>query len=149
MSTPDTLKVLNELIRTSEDGDRGFTEAANITKDAQLKLLFQDCAQQCHEAVIDLQDEVALLGGKFSESGTATGAARRAWINLKSSIGIEDVSLLEEVEREEDKAKAVYLNAVRTELPAKIKGLVQAQCEGAVRNHDRVRDLRNRYRAGV
>ena len=44
-------------------------------------------------------------------------------------------------------AKAAYGDALKEALPADIQAVVQRQYEGVVRNHDQIRDLRNRLRA--
>jgi uncharacterized protein (TIGR02284 family) len=149
MAKTDALKVLGDLVHTSEDGAKGFTEAAHITKDPKLRLLFEEFARECSNAVVELQNEVASLGGKLPEGGTTTGAMQRAWVNVKSTLGGGDLGLLEEVEKEEDRAKATYLDAAKSDLPPKVLALVKTQCSAMVSNHDRIRDLRNQYRAGA
>jgi uncharacterized protein (TIGR02284 family) len=67
---------------------------------------------------------------------------------LKSSVtDRSDLAILEECERGEDVAKARYKKALEADLPDDIRGIVQRQYDGAVRNHDQVRDLRDRYRS--
>ncbi len=58
-----------------------------------------------------------------------------------------NIAVLEEVERGEDHAKAAYKKALKADLPSATRSLVQKQYEGVVRNHDRIRDLRNAYKA--
>ena len=60
----DTVKILNGLIETSEDGLKGFQEAADKAKAPQLKQLFADRAQACNQSVRELQALVTSLGGK-------------------------------------------------------------------------------------
>ena len=55
--------------------------------------------------------------------------------------------MLEECERGEDAAVARYRKALKSSLPANVRTLVERQAEGAQRNHDEVRDLRDRYKA--
>jgi len=54
---------------------------------------------------------------------------------------------LEECERGEDAAKSAYEAALKEDLPADIRTLVERQYQGVKENHDRVRDLRNSTRA--
>jgi len=66
---------------------------------------------------------------------------------LKASIsGRPDLAILEECERGEDVAKARYRKALEGTLPENILIVMQRQYEGVVRNHDQIRDLRDRYR---
>jgi uncharacterized protein (TIGR02284 family) len=75
-------------------------------------------------------------------------AVHRGWISLKSTASTRDSkAILEECERGEDYAKAKYGEALRQELPGAVRELVERQYQGVVANHDRVRDLRNRYRS--
>ena len=145
----DTVKVLNDLITTSEDGEKGFTEAAGIAKDPKLQLLFRECARDCKSATAELQAQVTALGGKPEDSGSIAGAAHRGWVKVKSTVEDSNIAVLEEVERGQDHAKAAYIKAVKADLPPQVKALVQKQHDGALRNHDRIRDLRNQYKAGV
>lgn len=147
MANHEAVDVLNQLIHTSEDGEKGFNEAARIAQDPKLILLFQECAKQCHGAAAELQARVSALGGKPDDRGSIAGAAHRGWVKAKASVADSDVAVLEEVERGEDHAKASYARALKANLPADIRQLVQQQLDGTVRNHDRIRDLRDRYRA--
>jgi uncharacterized protein (TIGR02284 family) len=149
MKDQDAVKILNELIEVSEDGRKGFAEAANDAADANLKTLFEECSRQCDEAVSELQRGVGLLGGKPETSGSIAGGAHRGWLKVKAAMTDNNVAVLEEVERGQDHAKAVYTKAMNSELPASVSHIVQKQCEGALRNHDRIRDLRNAYRSAA
>lgn len=147
MARSDAVDVLNDLIGTSEDGEMGFNEAARITQDVRLTLLFQQCAEQCHSAVAELQAKVSTLGGKPRSRGSVAGAAHRGWIKARSAVADSDMTVLEEVERGENYARAAYARALGTELPAEIRQLVQRQHDGTTRNHERIRRLRDRYQA--
>jgi hypothetical protein len=52
--------------------------------------------------------------------------------------------MLEEVERAEDKAKAA--KALTATLPQQVRMVLQRQHDGAVCNHDLIRDVRNSYK---
>jgi uncharacterized protein (TIGR02284 family) len=147
MSDKEAVSVLNELIVTSEDGEKGFKEAAEIAEDPRLKTLFAECASDCRKAVTQLQSQVSALGGKAEHSGSVAGAAHRGWIKVKATVENKDIAVLEEVERGEDRAKAAYTKALKANLPAAALSLVKEQQVGALRNHDRVRDLRNEFKA--
>jgi uncharacterized protein (TIGR02284 family) len=63
----------------------------------------------------------------------------------------DNVAVLEECERGETLAVMAYENALREELPGELRAILDLQYEGAKRNHDRVRQLRDaaRHRAGT
>ena len=144
-----TTSVLNVLIETSFNGNKGFLAAADDSKNPELQNIFRQRAQDCAKAAAELQQIVTRLGGKPEEGGSVAGAAHRGWVNLKAVVtGRSDLAILEECERGEDVAKAHYRNAVEKEdLPADIRAVVERQYQGAVRNHDQIRDLRDQYKA--
>lgn len=146
MTDTNAIKVLNHLIETSEDGKKGFAEAADKATDATLKALFTDRSRECGKAVDELQRCVQTLGGSPEHGGTVAGAAHRGWVSVKAAVGDSNVAVLEEVERGEDHAKAAYSKALNAELPAEARVLIENQYQGVMRNHDRVRELRNSYR---
>lgn len=142
------VKVLNHLIETSKNGELGFKAAADDTKDPTLKQLFGQRALDCASGAAELQRVVTELGGKPEDSGTVAGAVHRGWTNLKAAVSSRtDLAILEECERGEDVAKAAYADALKETLPENIRVIVQRQQEGVIRNHDQIRDLRNRYKA--
>jgi uncharacterized protein (TIGR02284 family) len=139
--------ILNELIETSLDGEKGFALAANDSKDANLTNVFRQGEQSCRVAAAQLQDQVRTLGGNPQDGGSMKAAVHRGWISLKSAASVRDSkAILEECERGEDYAKAKYGEALRQDLPPAVRELVERQYQGVVANHDRVRDLRNQYR---
>ena len=148
--TDKVVSVLNDLVETSKDGEQGYRTSAEDTKSAELRQVFLEGAQSCTRAVADLQQIISRLGGDPQERGSIAGAVHRGWVNLKASAtGRSDLAILEECERGEDVAKARYRKALETSLPDDIRQIVQRQYEGVQRNHDRVRDLRDRYRASA
>jgi uncharacterized protein (TIGR02284 family) len=139
--------VLNDLVETSRDGATGFKTCAEGAKDSMLKAFFVTRTQKCEEAVRELNIEVLHHGGKPVEHGSATGALRRAWINIRTAVtSNDDLAVLEVCESAEDAALESYRKALEEELPAHVRTLVQKQYEGAKENHDRVRQLRNERR---
>jgi uncharacterized protein (TIGR02284 family) len=139
--------VLNDLIETSRDGATGFNTCAEGVKDSMLKAFFVKRAQNCEEAVRELNVEVLHHGGKPIEHGSGTGALRRAWIKIRTAVtNNDDLAVLEECERAEDAALESYRKALEEELPTHVRTLVQKQYEGAKENHNRVRQLRNERR---
>jgi uncharacterized protein (TIGR02284 family) len=144
----DTVSVLNNLIETSKDGERGFRKAAEDTTSADLKTLFSSRADDCATGAAQLQAEVQKLGGKPESHGSVGGALHRGWVDVKSAVaGRKDLAILEECEKGEDVAKKHYREALDKDLPADIRTVVERQYQGVVQNHDKIRDLRNEYAA--
>jgi len=144
----NAISILNDLIETSKDGEKGFRTSAEDTRNGELKSVFVARAQDCAKAAADLQQLVTRLGGNPESGGSVAGAVHRGWVNLKSSVtDRSDLAILEECERGEDVAKARYKKALEADLPDDIRDIIQHQYDGAVRNHDQVRDLRDLYRS--
>jgi uncharacterized protein (TIGR02284 family) len=144
----NTTSILNDLIETSKDGEKGFLMSAENAKDPELKALFRQRAEDCARGATELQSIVSRMGGDPEKSGSVAGAVHRGWVNLKASMSTEDdLSILEEVERGEDVAKASYKKALESEdLSPDVRAIVQKQYDGVLRNHDQMRALRDRYR---
>jgi uncharacterized protein (TIGR02284 family) len=149
MSADDVVGVLNNLIQVAQDGREGFAEAAEYAQDAGLKATFLVSSGDCAEAVRELQLAVQTLGSEPVERGSVAGAAHRGWIKLRTRLEDNNLAVLEEVERGEDHAEAVYARALKTRLPPEVKAIVERHRQGVLRNHDRIRDLRNQYRAAA
>jgi uncharacterized protein (TIGR02284 family) len=144
----DPSSVLNDLIETSRDGEKGFRRAAEETTDPELEAVFRKGAARCHAAAHQLQEQVVSLGGKPETGGSALGAAHRGWLDLKAAVtGRDAKAILEECERGEDFAKERYANALKRDLPEDVHALVERQYQGVIENHNRVKALRDRYRA--
>ena len=144
----DTIKILNNLIETSKDGEAGFRTCAKDVKDTQLQSLFNNRARECAAAAGELQGLVLELGGKPEDSTSVGGDMHRRWVDLKSLItGKSDEAILNECERGEDVAKKHYAEALEKDLPPKVREVVQRQYAGVIRNHDQIKALRNVARA--
>lgn len=142
------LSVVNELIETSRDGEKGFRKSAEEVKEPQIKSLFLKRAQNCSTAARELEEQLSLIGGKVEDGGSVAGAVHRGWVNVKASVtGHDTLAILAETERGEDYAKKVYGEALREELPSELRQLIERQYRGVIANHDEVRNLRNTYRA--
>ncbi|MEO6565929.1 MAG: PA2169 family four-helix-bundle protein [Casimicrobiaceae bacterium] len=141
--------ILNGLIETSKDGEKGFRSAAEHTKSTELKGVFLKRAEDCAKGAAELQRIVTNRGEEPEQGGSIAGALHRGWINLKTAVTSDDeLAILEECERGEDVAKAAYRDALdKGNLPAEIRTVVQRQNEGVQKNHDQIRDLRDRYKS--
>ncbi|PZP99734.1 MAG: hypothetical protein DI587_09970 [Variovorax paradoxus] len=144
----EVLESLDDLLKTCRDGEKGFKEAAEHTRTASLATLLRDRAQTCARGAEDLIAAIGRLGGEANDRGSATGALHRGWVSARVSVGaLSDLDMLEECERGEDAALARYRKVLAQALPADVRTLVQQQMEGAQRNHDEIKRLRDAERA--
>jgi uncharacterized protein (TIGR02284 family) len=149
-SREQVVETLNDLLENSRDGELGFKEAAQHSRTPELKALLERRAGNCRTAAEELQAQIARLGGKADERGTVSGAAHRVWLNIRSLFGgASDATILSECERGEDTAVARYRKALKQNLPADIHALVLRQFEGAQRNHDMIKAMRDRAKSAT
>ena len=147
----NVIDTLNDLIEASKDGEYGFRQSGEHAKGADLQQLFVRRADDCHQAVTELQAMVVQLGGEAEDSGTVGGATHRGWVAVKATLSRHtDLALLEEAEDGEDSALESYRKALDGDaLTGEVRALVERQYEGVKRNHAQMRTLRDQARASV
>lgn len=142
------ISTLNDLIEVSKDGEEGFRSSADHVDDPRLKTFFLRRSQEVAASVQELQELVRSLGGEPASSASLGGALHRRWIEIKTALTTHDtVAVLNETERGEDVALNAYRKAAEQDLPTHIRFVVVRQLEGAKRNHDEVKQLRDAARA--
>jgi uncharacterized protein (TIGR02284 family) len=143
----DVVDVLNDLIETCKDGEYGFNELADHTQSNELRSLFRNRALGCGEAAAELQRMASEYGATAKSGGSVAGAVHRGWVSVRSALSSRtDQAMLEECERGEDAAVAQYRRALdERDLPAEVRTLIARQLEGAQRNHDQIKALRDSY----
>ena len=147
LSNDDVVDVLNDLLENARDGEYGFRTCAEQVETANAKQLFASRAEGCRQAGEELIQLIRAYGGEPASGGTAAGAMHRGWVQVKGSVGADsELSILESCERGEDAAVARYRKALKQNLPADVRVVVQKQADGAQKNHDQIRDLRNAAR---
>lgn len=140
-------EVLHELIEVCKDGETGYTHAAGIVDDANLKTYFQQESLVRASFVKSLKHAAETLGDKPDTSGSVAATLHRLWFEAKAGIGLGDQSVLNSVEQGEDRAKQAYEKGLKEDLPADIRGMLQQQAQSVFAAHDYVRDLRDRKKA--
>lgn len=146
----DLIGLLNDLVETSHDGEYGFRECAEHVKSQDIKTLLNRRSDDCRTAVVELQALIRQCGGEPDEGGTVSGAMHRGWVSVRGTLsGYSDQAMLDECERGEDAALARYRKALKENLPASVKAVVERQAQGVQRNHDQIKALRNSLRASA
>jgi uncharacterized protein (TIGR02284 family) len=148
MDSDDVIDTLNDLLESCRDGEFGYRECAGHVKAQNLKTVLQRHEQACRDAGMELQALIGQLGGKADEGGSMTGALHRGWVSVRSTLmSNSDHAMLDECERGEDSALASYRKALKKRLPEWVRAVVQLQSDGAQRNHDQIKALRDSLRA--
>jgi uncharacterized protein (TIGR02284 family) len=138
----DVVAVLNDLIETCKDGEKGFRTAAEGVSNSELGTLFLNYAEQRASFAAELQAEVRRVGGDPETGGTALGALHRGWIDIKSAVaGKDEGAIIAEAERGEDHAVRMYREALEKNLPTAVQTIVENQYIHIRDAHDHVRAL--------
>ncbi|MDM0050412.1 PA2169 family four-helix-bundle protein [Variovorax sp. J22R115] len=147
LSNDDLVDILNDLLENARDGEYGFRACAEEVANANAKQLFASRADGCRQAGIQLIELIRSYGGEPASGGTAAGAMHRGWVHVKGSVGADDeLSILESCERGEDTGLGRYRKALKKNLPVDVREVIRKQAEGAQKNHDQIRELRNAAR---
>ena len=143
MNQKEITSTINNLIETLKDGEKGFKEAADGVRDAELKSLFTEYSAQRHQFASELQNKLRTLGGAETETdGSAAGAMHRGWMDVKSAIsGKDEHAILAECERGEDSAVENYQRVLKQNLPPNVLPVVKHQFTEIKRSHERIRVL--------
>jgi uncharacterized protein (TIGR02284 family) len=145
MTNEKAISVLNNLIETCKDGERGFKTAAEGLTAPDIKNRFLQYSRERAQMTSELQAEVRRLGGDPERSGSMAGALHRGWLDIKSVVtGKDDHAIVAEAERGEDVAKNTYESALQEPLPESARILVDLQANKVRQAHDDVRRLRDR-----
>jgi uncharacterized protein (TIGR02284 family) len=148
MNNDKTLSVLEDLIETCKDGQKGYQDAAEHVKRSDLKTYFNEQRLERGKFAEELRQELSRLGEPDKKpSGSVSAALHRAWIDTKVALGGGDKTILESVESGEDNAKKSYEKALAEPLPADIAAIVRRQAASVQKAHDQIRMLRDTAKA--
>jgi uncharacterized protein (TIGR02284 family) len=136
--------VLLDVIKSLEDGQKGFAAIGEELKDESLKRYFLAESLKRANFRAELENELHRAGmADVKESGSVAGALHRTWAELKSKLGGGDHTLLESAESGEDEAKKAYKDALEQELPLPIRTLLTEQQAHVLMSHDFVKRARD------
>jgi uncharacterized protein (TIGR02284 family) len=144
MDENNTISVVENLIETCKDGQKGYQDAASHVKRSDLKTYFNQQSLERASFAGELEAELIRLGKPDKKiSRSVGGALRRAWIDTKVSLGGGDKTILESVEAGEDNAKEAYEKALTGSLPGNLMEIIRRQAAGVQRAHNKVKSLRD------
>jgi uncharacterized protein (TIGR02284 family) len=120
--------VLNHLIETCRDAERGFRTAAEHVANPEVKRTFLRLAQQRHEFAEELLPHAYRLGGAADADGTGMATMHRTWMQVRARLAANpERAIVEEAVRGERYARSVYDEAVQDVLPPDVRDIVEAQ----------------------
>ena len=150
MDENNAISVVENLIETNKDGQKGYQDAATHVKRADLKTYFNEQSLERSRFAGELEAELVRLGKPDKKvSGSASAAMHRAWIDTKVALGGGDKTILESVEKGEDNAKDSYQKSLQGTLPANLTEIIRRQAASVQQAHDKVRNLRDTAKAAA
>jgi len=150
MNETNAISVLENLIETCKDGQKGYQDAATHVKRSDLKTYFNEQSLERSRFAGELEAELIRLGKPDKKvSGSVGASLHRAWIDTKVSLGGGDKTILESVEAGEDNAKEAYQKAITDDLPENIAQIVRRQAASVQAAHDKVKSLRDAAKAAA
>ena len=148
MNEKDAISVIEDLIETCKDGQKGYQDAATHVKRSDLKTYFNEQSLERSSFAGELEAELIRLGKPDKKvSGSVGASLHRAWVDTKAALGAGDHSILEAVEAGEDNAKKSYEKAVTSDLPENLAQIVRRQAASVQAAHDKVKSLRDSAKA--
>ena len=144
MEAKATQALLNELVETLKDGQKGYADAMTDVEDASLKDTFRKYAAQRSEYITEIEDQMFKLNLKPDESGSVTATVHRAWIDLKAALTSKDNNaVLNECERGDDYAVKAYQTALKAQdLPTPVKTVIEKQYQGVQEALNTIKSLK-------
>jgi uncharacterized protein (TIGR02284 family) len=139
--TPDVVRLLNTLLETCTDAEKGYGAAAADASAPALKTLFRDYETQRADFVGELTSAIEKLGVFPQSHGSFKGTAHRGFIGVRRAIeGRSDAIILAECERGERSALARYDRALARvtldALPLDVRAMVIDQRAAIKLAHD-------------
>lgn len=126
MTASDPRAVLNSLIETCKDAERGLLHAAELVKNPILQTFFTDTAHRRAQFAADLLPHAQRLGGTETADGTAGATLHRKWMDVRSALsGHDDRAVISEAERGDSITVLAFKSAVEGVLPATVRDLVE------------------------
>ncbi len=137
-----TTTTLLALLRVSGDGEQGYRAAAHdLDEPAQRDALVR-IAKERAEIAENLRSALVALGISARFEGTVFGAVHRGWIDTGAKVALGKTRrILRACERGDELAVRTYRAALRSDLPAATRAMVQAQLAVIERSLEAVRAL--------
>jgi len=149
MSEPSPRAVLNHLIETCKDAERGFRHAESLVHDPAMKSEFAGLAERRGRFAGDLVPHAQRLGGDAAAEGTAGAAMHRRWMDVRDRMsGHDDGAVVAEVRRGDAVTLLAFKNAVEGVLPATVRDLIEQEYAAMCVAHERI-DVLERSQPGV
>ena len=141
----DDAKAAKELVETLKDGEKGFADAADKVRDGDYAA-WATTLQRLSEQRAGFWREIVEMGHEYGddvdESGTVAAAVHRGWLSLKDALtGDDPEGVLKAAVTGEDHAVSEYDDALKMDLSAGFREVVERQRAAVVAARDEVKAL--------
>ena len=144
----ETVEKMQKLIRANIDSYNGFHESAEEIADAKLKTLFRQIGDERSAMASELQSFVDFNGAEAEDDGSIAAKTHRIWINIRAKLnGGDPYVILIEAEKGEDHIKAAYEEVLKETAGSAMNDVLLGQYAKVKVGHDKIRDLRDAYKA--
>lgn len=145
----ETVEKLSELIQINRDSVEGFETAIEAADgDAKVISLFESVKAERQGFASELAGFVQLNDGDDEPGGSLKGMAHRWWIKAHAAFASDDaLAVLKDAEAGEDEIKEKYEDVIKETAGSPVNDVLLRQYAVVKKGHDRVRDLRDQYKA--
>lgn len=142
MAEPTPRFVLNYLIETCRDSERGYRAAASLIEGPTLKAKLLEMADERARFAGELLPHAQRLGGDEAADGTQAAAIHRRWMELKARLSPHDDHVVfAEVLRGDQVTLRTYETALQELLPSTVREIVETQASKVRQVHQRLEEL--------
>jgi uncharacterized protein (TIGR02284 family) len=139
-----TIEALRDLVSVRHDSEQALRLCASSLGAGSLRDVCVRSAEECAEAMRELETLVARLGGGRQAHGAVAGFWRSGWAGLRAALArAEDGAILDACERGVSWMLEAYRNALDDHLPDFVRDAVLRQFEVLMSTHDSIRGCRS------
>jgi len=139
--------VLNHLIETCRDSERGYRAAADLVASPSLNAQCREIAAERGRFAETLLPYAQRLGGDAASDGTTVASLHRWWMDLKARLTQhDDHAVLAEVLRGDAVTLRAYETALGEVLPSSVRELVEQQLRNVRQVHLQLEGLATKTR---
>lgn len=144
MSYKYTIQALRELVSVRRDSEQALRLCASSVGAGPLRDVCLRGAEECAQAMSELEELVAKLGGGRQPNGAVAGFWRSGWAGLRAALARgEEGAILDACERGGSWILEAYRNALDDHLPESVRDAVLRQFETLMSTHDAIRGCRS------
>ncbi len=139
-----TIGALRDLICVRRDSEQALRQCAASLGACVLRDVCFRGAEECIDAMRELEALVVQLGGERQAHGAVAGFWRSGWAGLRAALArAEDGAILDACERGVSWILEAYRNALDDHLPDFVRDAVLRQFEVLMSTHDAIRGCRS------